>query len=135
MKSFTQNGIILFILSLFFITKTANSQSTPNYQNSKSIAWADSMLNTLSYKEKIGQLFMIEAFSNKDQAHVNQVVNLIDSFYVGGLIFFQGGPYRQVVLNNLYQARSKVKLLIGIDGEWGLSMRLDSTIRFPRQMT
>jgi len=135
MKSFTKNGILLFILSLFFFSKAANSQSTPIYQNAKSIAWADSMLNTLSYKEKIGQLFMIEAFSNKDQAHVNQVVYLIDSFYVGGLIFFQGGPYRQVALNNYYQARSKVKLLIGIDGEWGLSMRLDSTIRFPRQMT
>lgn len=67
--------------------------------------------------------------------HVAQITQLIDSFHIGGLIFFQGGPVRQANLTNFYQARSKYPLLIGIDGEWGLNMRLDSTIRFPRQMT
>lgn len=78
---------------------------------------------------------MIDAFSNKDAAHVKQIATLVDSFRIGGLIFFQGGPVNQAVLTNYYQSLARIPLLIGIDGEWGLSMRLDSTIRFPRQMT
>lgn len=89
----------------------------------------------MNYYEKMGQLFMVDAFSNKDAAHVTQITHLIDSFKIGGLIFFQGGPVRQANLTNFYQSHSKIPLMIGIDGEWGLSMRLDSTIRFPRQMT
>src|SRR6185436_15254483 len=54
---------------------------------------------------------------------------------VGGLIFFQGGPVREALLTNKYQQMSKVPLMIGMDAEWGLAMRLDSTLRFPRQMT
>ncbi len=78
---------------------------------------------------------MIDAFSNKDSLHVSLINQLIDSFRIGGLIFFQGGPVRQALLSNQYQQRSRHPLFIGIDGEWGLQMRLDSTIRFPRQMT
>src|SRR5205814_3810065 len=44
-------------------------------------------------------------------------------------------PVRQALLTNDYQKISRIPLLIGIDGEWGLAMRLDSTVRFPRQMT
>jgi beta-glucosidase-like glycosyl hydrolase/CubicO group peptidase (beta-lactamase class C family) len=89
----------------------------------------------MSYQEKLGQLFMVDAFSNKDSVHVQQIATLIDSFKVGGLIFFKGTPYKQALLTNYYQSLPKVPLMIGIDGEWGLSMRLDSTIRYPRQMT
>lgn len=42
---------------------------------------------------------------------------------------------RQAKLTNRYQAKSKVPLFIGIDAEWGLSMRLDSTYRYPWNMT
>lgn len=110
-------------------------KSIPVFQSAESEKWADSMLVTLSYQEKMGQLFMIDAFSNKDSAHVKQISNLIEQYAIGGLIFFQGGPYRQANLTNYYQSKSRIPLLIGIDGEWGLQMRLDSTIRFPRQMT
>jgi beta-glucosidase-like glycosyl hydrolase/CubicO group peptidase (beta-lactamase class C family) len=47
----------------------------------------------------------------------------------------QGGPYREAKLNNYYQSKAKTPLLISIDGEWGLAMRLDSTPKYPRQMT
>ena len=111
------------------------SKSVPVYLNNTSIHWADSILATMSYEERLGQLFMIDAFSNKDSAHVYQVLSLIDSFKLGGIIFFKGSPYKQAVLTNLYQQHSSIPLMIGIDGEWGLNMRLDSTVRFPRQMT
>jgi beta-N-acetylhexosaminidase len=96
--------------------------------------WVDSTLKTLSLEQKIGQLFMVATFSNRDENHYKHIDRLIRDYHVGGLIFFQGGPYRQAVLTNRYQAASNVPLLIGIDGEWGLGMRLDSTISFPKQM-
>jgi len=97
--------------------------------------WVDSVYNQLTFDEKIGQLFMIAAYSNKDSAHVRSIDKLITENKVGGLIFFQGGPVRQAKLTNRFQAKSRLPLFIGIDAEWGLSMRLDSTYRFPWNMT
>jgi beta-N-acetylhexosaminidase len=97
--------------------------------------WVDSIYNNLSLDEKIGQLFMVSAYSNKDSVHVNAVDKLITENKVGGLIFFQGGPIRQANLTNRFQSKSKIPLFIGIDAEWGLSMRLDSTYRHPWNMT
>ena len=97
--------------------------------------WADSVFKTLSPDERISQLFMVAAYSNRDHKHENEILKLVTEQKIGGLIFFQGGPVRQANLTNLYQSKSKVPLMISIDGEWGLAMRLDSTVQFPRQMT
>ncbi|MBF7091913.1 serine hydrolase [Flavobacterium sp. ALJ2] len=97
--------------------------------------WVDSIYNKMSVQEKIGQLFMISAYSNKDSVHTNQINKLVQDYKVGGVIFFQGGPVRQAKLTNQYQSKAKVPLFIGIDAEWGLGMRLDSTYRYPWNMT
>lgn len=96
--------------------------------------WADSVFKTLSNEEKIAQLMVIRAHSNLGQKHVDEVTNLIQKYNVGGLCFFQGGPVRQATLTNQYQKLAKTPLMIAIDGEWGLGMRLDSVINFPRQL-
>lgn len=88
----------------------------------------------MTTEQRIGQLFMVAAWSNKDSAHIKDIQCLIRDHHIGGVIFFKGGPVRQAMLTNYYQSISRVPLLIGIDGEWGLSMRLDSTPTFPRQM-
>ncbi|MDP2159685.1 MAG: glycoside hydrolase family 3 N-terminal domain-containing protein, partial [Flavobacterium sp.] len=97
--------------------------------------WVDSVYKSMSMEEKIGQLFMVAAYSNKDSAHVKSIDKLIEEHKIGGLIFFQGGPHRQAKLTNRFQSKSKLPLFIGIDAEWGLSMRLDSTYRYPWNMT
>jgi beta-glucosidase-like glycosyl hydrolase/CubicO group peptidase (beta-lactamase class C family) len=97
--------------------------------------WADSVFHSLSLDQRIGQLMMVAAYSNRDAKHEKEVEGLIRDNNIGGLIFFQGGPVRQAKLTNRYQAIAKTPLLLGMDLEWGLAMRLDSTIRFPRQMT
>jgi beta-N-acetylhexosaminidase len=97
--------------------------------------WVDSIYNQFSFEEKLGQLFMVAAFSNKDTIHTNAIDKLIFEKKIGGLIFMQGGPFRQARLTNRYQSESKVPLFIGIDAEWGLAMRLDSVNRFPFNMT
>ncbi|HYG53397.1 MAG TPA: glycoside hydrolase family 3 N-terminal domain-containing protein, partial [Flavobacteriales bacterium] len=100
----------------------------------KAIAWADSLLKKMSIDEKVGQLFMVSAYSNRDTAHEKEIADAIKNYHVGGLIFFQGGPVRQARLTNKYQEMAKVPLYIGMDAEWGLSMRIDSTVRYPKQM-
>ena len=97
--------------------------------------WVDSVYNQLSFEERVGQLFMVAAYSNKNEAHNKSIDELVEKYKIGGLIFFQGGPVRQAKLTNRYQAKSKIPLFIGIDAEWGLSMRLDSTYRYPWNMT
>jgi beta-N-acetylhexosaminidase len=96
--------------------------------------WVDSTLKSLSIEQKIGQLFMVATFSNRDEAHYKYIDRLISDFHIGGLIFFQGGPVGQALLTNRYQSHSNIPLFVGIDGEWGLGMRLDSTMSFPKQM-
>ena len=97
--------------------------------------WVDSVYSSMSLEEKFGQLFMIAAYSNKDARHVNSIEKLVNESKVGGIIFFQGGPIRQAKLTNKYQSISKIPLFIGVDAEWGLGMRLDSTYRYPWNMT
>jgi len=97
--------------------------------------WVDSVYNKLTFDERIGQLFMIAAYSNKDSVHANKIDKLIRDSKVGGVIFFQGGPVRQAILTNRFQSKSRLPLLIANDAEWGLSMRLDSTYRYPWNMT
>lgn len=97
--------------------------------------WVDSLYNTLTIEEKIGQLYMVQVMSNNSEKVNNEVVQLIKKQKIGGVIFSNGGPYRQAKLNNQLQAASKIPLLVGMDAEWGLSMRLDSTYAFPWNMT
>ena len=97
--------------------------------------WADSVFSTLTLDERIAQLMMVAAYSNKDARHEAEIEKLVCERNIGGLIFFQGGPERQARLTNRYQAAARTPLMLGMDLEWGLAMRLDSTIRFPRQMT
>ncbi|MEO1049077.1 MAG: glycoside hydrolase family 3 N-terminal domain-containing protein [Bacteroidota bacterium] len=97
--------------------------------------WVDSVFQTLSLEQKIGQLMMVAAYSNGSETDHQKTEKLIKEYGIGGLIFMQGGPMRQAQLTNRFQSQAKVPLMIGMDLEWGLAMRLDSTISFPRQMT
>ena len=97
--------------------------------------WIDSVYKKMTFEEKVGQLFMVAAYSNKDESHYRSIDKLVEEYKIGGLIFFQGGPVRQATLTNRYQSKSKLPLLVGIDAEWGMSMRLDSTYKYPWNMT
>lgn len=127
-----------FLFIIVFISQFAFAQDEI-YFNGHSLArekvWVDSIYNQLTFEEKVGQLFMVAAYSNKDGEHVKSIDKLIEDYKIGGLIFFQGGPVRQAKLTNRYQSKSKIPLFVGIDAEWGLSMRLDSTYRYPWNMT
>jgi beta-N-acetylhexosaminidase len=97
--------------------------------------WVDSVYIALTPQQRIGQLFMLRANSDIDSLEIHQLTRLIKDYNIGGLCFFKGGPVRQAILTNYYQKLAKTPLLISMDAEWGLGMRLDSTISFARQMT
>ncbi len=126
--------LIFFIFSLTLLGQdSASSLDTSEMELQKT--WVDSTFNSLSLKEKIGQLYMVQVFSNQDQATKKTILNQITTHHIGGVIYSNGGPVRQAQLNNELQAASKIPLLVGMDAEWGLSMRLDSTYAFPWNMT
>ncbi len=104
-------------------------------QNKNKAHWVDSVFSSLSDDEKIAQLMVIRAHSNLGADHVAKVTEDIKKFNVGALCFFQGGPVREANLTNFYQSIAKTPLMITIDAEWGLGMRLDSVIKFPYQLT
>jgi beta-N-acetylhexosaminidase len=126
--------LFCFIFSLSLIAQESSSPlETPDFE--LQTKWVDSTYNALNLKEKIGQLYMVQVFSNQDQAKKKSILKLIDTNHIGGVIYSNGGPVRQASLNNELQAASRIPLLVGMDAEWGLSMRLDSTYAFPWNMT
>ena len=125
--------LFIFIASSFTSRAQARKSFTePNFEQDR---WVDSVFKKLNRRGKIAQLFFLRAHTDKGKAYEENVAELIRRHKVGGLVFFQGGPGRQVVLTNKYQKLSRVPLLIAMDAEWGLGMRLDSTISYPYQMT
>ena len=125
---------IFFLLTLFnLVGQNLDPLRTDDYFSQEK--WVDSILSSMTIDEKIGQLFMIQAYSNLDSVHENEIKEMIEEYHVGNLIFMQGTPIKQAQLTNTYQSLSKIPLMIGFDGEWGLDMRLQNTYRFPWNMT
>ena len=96
--------------------------------------WADSVLSQMTLEEKIGQLFNIPAYSN-EKINIEEVERLIKDYHIGGLTFFQGDITKQAELTNQYQTLSKLPLMVAMDAEWGMAMRIDSVMKYPWQMT
>ncbi|MFZ4786431.1 MAG: beta-N-acetylglucosaminidase, partial [Flavobacteriales bacterium] len=105
--------MIRFLFSIFLVFISAfwnfSSAQKPCFDKEPT-PWADSVFQSLTLDEKIGQLFMIAAWS--DPSHksydANGVQSLIDKYHIGGLIFMQGSPARQAILTNKYQLSSRV---------------------------
>ena len=97
-------------------------------------AWADSVMESLSLEERIAQMIMVYGYSNMGAAHEKAVLKQVRRQKVGGILFFQGEPLEQARLTNLYQKTAEIPLLVAIDGENGLGMRLQETITYPATM-
>lgn len=129
--------LMLVIASAFAVQLSNSTQKitakTPEFLqvNSK---WADSIVAQLSLEQQIAQLIMYPVYTNKDEKHIQYIESLVSKYGIGGVIFMQGGPVRQVKVYNRLQTKAKVPLFTSIDGEWGVSMRLDSAFKFPRQL-
>lgn len=128
---------IFFLLLAFTCISVTAQESNPlltkDFRAQKQ--WVDSIYNHMTLEEKVGQLFMIQVFSNADKKTLDTIPEFLKKYHIGGVIFSKGGPVRQAKLTNKYQEIAEVPLLIAMDAEWGLAMRLDSTYAFPWNMT
>src|SRR5690606_7194220 len=134
---------LLLLLNLMFQIlplKAQESQSRevkvkePAFVQYMNSPWVDSIMKTLTPDERIAQLIMVAAYSNRGEEHKQELLKLIKEQKIGGLIFFQGDAASQVKLMNRYQEAAEVPLLGAMDAEWGVGMRLDNTISYPFQM-
>lgn len=96
--------------------------------------WVDSVMNKLSFKEKVGQLFIYTIAPVDTKRNLELLHEAVDTYKVGGLLFSGGKMQTQVDLTNRAQKQAKVPVMITFDGEWGLAMRLRGTPVFPRNM-
>ena len=133
-------GLIALLVTLFNVplkfSRPPEDAVNESLESALEKIWVDSVFTQLSEEERLGQLFIVRAYSNKGTAHEQEIEDKITKQHVGGVIFFQGSPEKQVELTNKYQAKAKVPLMIAMDAEWGLGMRFPKqTINFPRQLT
>ncbi|MEG2555160.1 MAG: glycoside hydrolase family 3 N-terminal domain-containing protein [Odoribacter sp.] len=124
---------IIFIVVFFILSPNCFSKVVSIYN--QDLSWIDSTLYHMTLNEKIGQLFMVAAYSNQSIDNENKLEEQIHKYHIGGLIFFQGEPIRQVKLTNRYQKASKYPLLIGMDAEHGIGWRLHNAMEFPKMLT
>lgn len=126
---------LLFLLLSLSLTAQRPYQGDLSVHTTTEKAWVDSVMQTLDYDAQIGQLIMIRAHSDRPPEHIAHVKQEIEKYKIGGLCFFQGTPEKQLELTNEYQRLSDVPMLVSMDAEWGLGMRLPKqTISFPKQL-
>ena len=138
--SFKRYATLAFLLTLMFsvmprLSPAQGSPEYPSFLDETGRKWVDSVYSALPLHQRIAQLLMIRANSTVDSAEIRRVTDWIQRYNLGGICFFKGGPKRQAILTNHYQSMARTPMLISMDAEWGLGMRLDSTISFARQMT
>jgi beta-N-acetylhexosaminidase len=137
LRKFSLSALLLGALSLIWLTTGFQAPANPPAPDPElRERWVDSVYQSLSEAQRIGQLMMLRAYSNKGNDHTAAIERMIRDQHIGGLCFFQGSPAKQAELTNRYQKLAgNLPLLIAMDAEWGLGMRLkEHTISFPYQL-
>ena len=122
--------IISFFLLLTALSSSAKIPPFLNVDNH----WADSVMMTMTLREKIGQLIMVTTYPSQGEPNEKQITSWIENQHIGGVLFLKSSPYELASRANQYQAVAKVPLFIALDAENGLSFRMDSVVRYPHLM-
>jgi beta-N-acetylhexosaminidase len=119
--------VFLAVLVVAGVLAKVNAQSHKTH-------WVDSVFNSLSIDERIGQLFMVTVPPHPSADALKEIEDEIKSHEIGGLIFQQGSPFHQAAATKRFQSISRIPLFVGQDAEWGLGQMIDSTISYPRAL-
>jgi beta-N-acetylhexosaminidase len=130
-----RRSLLLSLLAIILWGSLAAQKTDPPFLKYMNNPWVDSVFNKLTPDQRIAQSIWVAGWSNKEIGDEVDLAETIKKFGIGGLIFFQGTPEKQVELTNYYQKISSVPLLIAMDAEWGAGMRLNGVEKFPFQMT
>ena len=126
-----RSTILAFILLLSTAIK---AQKAPDFLTQHNKDWVENTLKSMTIDQKVGQLFMPRGNYSGKGYDPQKLLKWVKDYHLGGMVFFAGQPTVQAQITNDLQAASKIPLFIGEDFEWGVAMRLDSTVRFPYQM-
>lgn len=132
-----KSKILIIIFFLFSLNSFAQykPKNIKKEEIKEAKIWVDKTYNSLSQNEKLGQLFIIALYTNKDDTHIDFVRNLVEKEKIGGLILMQDNAAKEIDLVNEFQQKSKVPLMIGMDAEWGVFQRIPAAHKFPWAMT
>ncbi|REC57171.1 glycoside hydrolase family 3 protein [Chryseobacterium piscium] len=135
MKKLAFNFLLITVLFSLNLSAQYQPKDISKHDLKKAKEWVNQTYNSLSQDEKLGQLFIVALYTNKDENHINQVRNIVTKDKIGGLILMQDDAAREINLVNEFQQKSKVPLMIGMDAEWGLYQRINTAHKFPWAMT
>lgn len=96
--------------------------------------WANKKMKHLSLEEKVGQLMFVRVPLTMTKKQQKEFEHNFSKYKVGGICFFKGTAATQLERTKRYQNLSHIPLMVTIDAEWGLGMRLTDCYSFPRQM-
>lgn len=128
-------NISIFIISFFITFSIFGQNKVDKYEKNQMQFWADSILTTLSTKEKIAQLLCVRINTDISKKEIDIIDDLIENYGIGGICFFKGTTENQIELTNRWQTKSKIPLFVSIDGESGVGMRLTDVNKFPLATT
>lgn len=123
---------ILFSILYQFVSAQEHPTLYTNTDQKSMKQWVDSVFDSMTMDERIGQLFMITV--NPHSAYQTKTLKYIKDLHIGGILFSKGKLNDEASSINMYQKASRIPLFIAFDGEWGLAMRLEDTPLFPRNM-
>lgn len=135
MKFIKNTFTYLFILIFANLSAQYFPKNAPKNLEQKAEKYADSLYQQLSLDEKIGQLYIVALYNNRGEEEIQKIRNLVEKEKIGGLILMQDNAEKHIQLLNEFQGKSRVKMMIGIDGEWGLFQRFPAAHKFPWAMT
>ena len=96
--------------------------------------WVDSVFKTLNTEEQLAQLIMPIVYPSQDTQAIKREEQRFSKFKWGGILYQKGLMAHQLIMNKRLQQTNSIPLLIALDGEWGLYMRLKDAPRFPRNL-
>ena len=134
-----KNNISCILVFIFGCVGYLQAQFSPKNitkdLDKKAVKYADSLYAKLSMDERIGQLYIVALYTNKDQNHISGVRKLVEQERIGGIILMQDDAEQEIALVNDFQKKSRVPMLFGMDAEWGLYQRIKTAHKFPWAMT
>ena len=134
-----KNNISCILVFIFGCVGYLQAQFSPKNitkdLDKKAVKYADSLYAKLSMDERIGQLYIVALYTNKDQNHISAVRKLVEQERIGGIILMQDDAEQEIALVNEFQKKSRVPMLFGMDAEWGLYQRIKTAHKFPWAMT
>ncbi|MCD0479615.1 glycoside hydrolase family 3 protein [Chryseobacterium sp. LC2016-29] len=135
MKKLVFNFLLITVLFNLNLSAQYQPKDISKQDLKKAKEWVNQTYSSLSQDEKLGQLFIVALYTNKDENHINQIRNIVTNDKIGGLILMQDDAAKEINLVNEFQQKSKVPLMIGMDAEWGLYQRINTAHKFPWAMT